>query len=195
MFKLENNNSVVLDKSAPADASYDQVRNRKPIWSLIDSFSSWRICPRMRPATPSPTSITNSKTVLNVPRWYSSCGQYSTYSHLWSTSLLHCVLRVPEYSNVKTKMLYASAKNLLKQSLNGITFVVEGQQLSDLQYEDVSSKIIEYSSPNFYCRSWRDASRSSARNLRRALLLIVANPYYISSTNKIRSLIVFISLK
>jgi hypothetical protein len=51
---------------------------------------------------------------------------------------------VPEYSNVKTKMLYASAKNLLKQSLNGITFVVEGQQLSDLQYEDVSSKITEF---------------------------------------------------
>lgn len=37
-------------------------------------------------------------------------------------------------------MLYASAKNLLKQSLSGVTFVVEGQQLSDLQYEDVSLK-------------------------------------------------------
>jgi cofilin len=109
MFKLENNNSVVLDKSAPADASYDQF--------LADLPS-------------------------NEARYAITHVHYQLEDGSQRSKMIF-FLWVPEYSNVKTKMLYASAKNLLKQSLNGITFVVEGQQLSDLQYEDIVARCLE----------------------------------------------------
>jgi len=66
-------------------------------------------------------------------------------------------------------MLYASAKNLLKQSLNGVTFVVEGQQLSDIQYEDVSLKF-SFACQTNYASDCYEMSREVPLNIRAILL-------------------------
>ena len=45
---------------------------------------------------------------------------------------------IPRDTTTRTKMLHASTLAPLKQALNGIAISVQGHDVSDVQYEDVS---------------------------------------------------------
>ena len=49
---------------------------------------------------------------------------------------------IPRDSTTRTKMLHASTLAPFKQALNGIAISVQGHDMSDVQYDDVSIEVI-----------------------------------------------------
>lgn len=72
----------------------------------------------------------------SATKYVSSCGIRINY-----IIDLFCLLRAPDTSKVKQKMLYASSKDAIRKRLSGIATEIQATDSSEIAYETVLERV------------------------------------------------------
>ncbi|KAL8399034.1 hypothetical protein RB596_007754, partial [Gaeumannomyces avenae] len=115
IFKLSDDNKQIVVEEASGDNDWEAFRNK-----LINA-----------------TIKSATGAVSKAPRYAIYDFQYSLSSGEGERNKITFIAWSPDDASIKPKMVYASSKDALKRSLNGIAYELQANDADDIEYDSV----------------------------------------------------------
>ncbi|KXJ86283.1 cofilin [Microdochium bolleyi] len=115
VYKLSDNNREIVVEEASADGDWDQFREK-----LVNA-----------------TTKSKSGAVGKGPRYAVYDFEYTLASGEGTRNKITFIAWSPDDAGVMAKMVYASSKEALKRSLNGIATELQANDQDDIEYDSV----------------------------------------------------------